>query len=465
VDNSHLIGEMKSLEAGLCIIVSQEPVLHHTVSITEKGMVVLNHGTPEFNLYSKIHPEEGAVNEELKSNNEELYKEGFGFLMKVKALRMDKKIGKVFVADKDFKDTIRNQLESISAGQNIVGKEFENLEKRGFVTTQTFKGYIITKGPQYNVNWSKPESELTSEMIIDGSWENKTFKPYNFDSLGLNIESGYLHPLMKVREEFRRIFMELGFEEMPTDKFVESSFWNFDSLFQPQQHSVRDLHDTFYLKTPKTTLDLPQDYVEKVKDIHENGGYGSIGWRYNWSEEEGRKNILRTHTTAISSRMLYKLAQEGFKPKKYFSIDRVYRNEKLDQTHLAEFFQCEGLVADYNLSLRDLMGMLETFYHKIGIKKLRFKPAYNPYTEPSMEVFGYHDGLGKWIEVGNSGVFRPEMLRPMGLPEDVTVIAWGLSLERPTMIKYGYDNIRELVGYSCKISFIQKNPMCRFDKE
>jgi len=151
--------------------------------------------------------------------------------------------------------------------------------------------------------------------------------------------------------------------------------------------------------------------------------------------------------------------------KKYFSIDRVYRNESLDQTHLAEFHQIEGLVADYDLSLRDLMGMLETFYHKIGIKKLRFKPAYNPYTEPSMEVFGYHEGLKKWIEVGNSGIFRPEMLLPMGLPENVNVIAWGLSLERPTMIKYGYENIRELVGYKTKISFIQNNPICRFDKD
>jgi len=175
--------------------------------------------------------------------------------------------------------------------------------------------------------------------------------------------------------------------------------------------------------------------------------------------------LLRTHTTSISARMLYKLAQEGFKPKKYFSIDRVFRNEKLDPTHLAEFHQIEGVVADYDLGLRDLMGMLESFYHKIGIKRLRFKPAYNPYTEPSMEVFGYHEGLKKWIEVGNSGVFRPEMLLPMGLPENVSVIAWGLSLERPTMIKYGYDNIRELVGYETKISFIRDNPICRYDKE
>ncbi|CBY42803.1 unnamed protein product, partial [Oikopleura dioica] len=125
-----------------------------------------------------------------------------------------------------------------------------------------------------------------------------------------------------------------------------------------------------------------------------------------------------------------------------FSIDRVFRNETLDNTHLAEFHQVEGLIADYNVSLADLIGVLHTFFKKLGIEKLKFKPAYNPYTEPSMEIFSYHEGLGKWTEIGNSGMFRPEMLRPMGLPENVSVIAWGLSLERPAMIKYKMNNIR-----------------------
>lgn len=96
--------------------------------------------------------------------------------------------------------------------------------------------------------------------------------------------------------------------------------------------------------------------------------------------------------------------------------------------------------------------------------KLRFKPAFNPYTEPSMEVFAYHEGLGKYIEVGNSGVFRPEMLRPMGFDDNVRVIAWGLSLERPTMIKYGFSNIRDLVGHKVDLDLIQNNPVCRLDK-
>ncbi|KAL6970520.1 phenylalanine--tRNA ligase [Sarracenia purpurea var. burkii] len=255
-------------------------------------------------------------------------------------------------------------------------------------------------------------------------------------------------------------------------------FWNFDALFQPQQHPARDSHDTFFLQglidfssmsaspiVPSTTKSLPEDYVERVKRIHESGGYGSRGYEYDWKREEANKNLLRTHTTAVSSRMLYLLAQEGFAPKKYFSIDRVFRNEAVDRTHLAEFHQIEGLVCGKGLTLGDLIGVFYDFFTRLGMSKLKFKPAYNPYTEPSMEIFGYHQGLKKWVEIGNSGMFRPEMLLPMGLPEDVRVIAWGLSLERPTMILYGVDNIRDLFGHKVDLSLIKKNPICRLGIE
>lgn len=157
--------------------------------------------------------------------------------------------------------------------------------------------------------------------------------------------------------------------------------------------------------------------------------------------------------------MLYEIANQpgGFKPAKLFSIDRVFRNEAVDATHLAEFHQVEGVVADRNLTLADLIGQplflpfhfpqtvlisimfvgfMEVFFSKMGVTNLRFKPAYNPYTEPSLEIFSWHQGLGKWVEIGNSGMFRPEMLETMGLPADVRVHGWGLSLERPTMIRF-----------------------------
>jgi phenylalanyl-tRNA synthetase alpha chain len=201
-----------------------------------------------------------------------------------------------------------------------------------------------------------------------------------------------------------------------------------------------------------------------VRNTHQNGGFGSIGWRYDWKLSEAKKNLLRTHTTAVSARMLYKLAQEPeFKPKKYFSIDRVFRNESVDQTHLAEFHQIEGLIADRNLTLGDLIGTIKTFFEKIGIPDVKFKPAYNPYTEPSMEIFGYSPEMDKWMEIGNSGIFRPEMLRPMGLPEDVRVIAWGFGLERPTMITYKFKDIRDLSGHKVNLKLVQQTPVVRFE--
>jgi len=261
----------------------------------------------------------------------------------------------------------------------------------------------------------------------------------------------------------------MGFEEMPTNNYVESSFWNFDALFQPQQHPARDAHDTFFLTQPASSAVLPeeQDYLSRVQATHETGGStGSLGYNYSWKISESQKNLLRTHTTAVSSRMLYKLAEEykktgTLRTAKYFSIDRVFRNEAIDRTHLAEFHQVEGLICGRGVTLGDLIGTLRTFFRRLGMKTIKFKPAFNPYTEPSMEIFSYSEELGKWMEVGNSGMFRPEMLRPMGLPEDCRVIAWGLSLERPTMILYGIDNIRDLFGHKVSLNLIKSNPICR----
>jgi phenylalanyl-tRNA synthetase alpha chain len=340
------------------------------------------------------------------------------------------------------------------------------LKRRKLISLVTRKSYTITRGPAYAPQRTKKAADLTKEMLDSGKWKSTPFKPYNFQTLGESVGGGYLHPLLKVRAEFRKILMEMGFEEMPTNKWVESSFWNFDSLFQPQSHPARDAHDTFFIKEPAQTVSVPEDYYERVKTMHEVGGSGSIGYRYDFKREEAFKNLLRTHTTAISSQMLYKLANRegGFQPARYFSIDRVFRNETMDATHLCEFHQVEGLVADYNLSLGDLIGTIETFFRKIGITKLRFKPAFNPYTEPSMEIFGYHPDLKKWTEIGNSGMFRPEMLAPMGLPENVRVIAWGLSLERPTMIKYRIDNIRNLFGHKVDMGMTKNAPVCRFEE-
>lgn len=247
----------------------------------------------------------------------------------------------------------------------------------------------------------------------------------------------------------------------------------------PQQHPARDLQDTFYISDPKTA-DRPgpedendkrnyEEYFENVREVHEKGKYGSIGYRYPWAEDESLRLVLRTHTTSTSASMLYKLASESrdgrSPPVRYFSIDRVFRNESVDATHLCEFHQVEGVIGDYGLTLGGLMEFMQIFFEKMGVKNLKFKPAYNPYTEPSMEIFSFHEGLGKLIEIGNSGMFRPEMLEAMGLPSDYKVYGFGLSLERPTMIKYGISNIRELLGHGVNLNAIEKSAAVRLDKD
>lgn len=258
----------------------------------------------------------------------------------------------------------------------------------------------------------------------------------------------------------------------------------------PQQHPARDLQDTFYISDPplgdnpradplhtgspdqapplqgeqqQSSIDYDR-YWEDIRRVHESGKFGSIGYRYPWKEEESRRLVLRTHTTAVSAYILHQLAQNP-RPARYFSIDRVFRNETVDATHLAEFHQVEGVIADFGLTLGGLIGFMETFFGKMGVRGLRFKPAYNPYTEPSMEIFGWHEGLGRWVEIGNSGMFRPEMLEPMGFPSDMRVYGWGLSLERPTMIKYGVKNIRELLGHRVDLGFVEQNPAVRLERD
>ncbi|KXT03402.1 hypothetical protein AC579_3968 [Pseudocercospora musae] len=404
-----------------------------------------------------------------------------------------KKDGDAFISLKDeVRDSTAETLQYVVQTKTMPDpKQLKDFQKRKLVTTHKFIAYEVTKGPKWAKEIPVEVTDLTMEMMQDGSWKTANWKPYNFNTLGAEQHAGALHPLNKVREEFRKIFFYQGFTEMPTGRFVDTGFWNFDALFVPQQHPARDLQDTFYVLDPPESgipgpdpaadkalekmekdagatssskakpLDYKQ-YYEDIKAVHQDGKFGSVGYRYPYADKETKRLVLRTHTTAVSTYCLHRLAADP-RPARYFSIDRVFRNETVDATHLAEFHQVEGVIADYGLTLGGLQKFLGNFFNKLGILDLRFKPAYNPYTEPSMEVFGFHTGLNKWVEIGNSGMFRPEMLLPMGLPEDLRVYGFGLSLERPTMIKYGVSNIRELLGHKVDLGFIKNNPAVRFD--
>ncbi|KAJ9113233.1 hypothetical protein QFC22_006072 [Naganishia vaughanmartiniae] len=408
-------------------------------------------GIPE--LKEVVGDETTKVGQGKAFKNKWITKEGSGFVKAVESIQ----------------DTTRAELEEVAkTGTHSSGEKLlAELRKRKLIVQRKHIHYSIEKGPEFALEVKKLETDLTTDMLNSGAWKNMSYKKYNFNAAGAPPEGGALHPLLKVREEFRSIFFDMGFTEMPTNKFVESAFWNFDAMFVPQQHPAREMQDTFYLKEPQVSQPPPQEYFERVKKVHEVGGYGSIGYRAPFSEEESKKLLLRTHTTAVSADMLYRIANQegGFKPVKMFSIDRVFRNETPDATHLAEFHQVEGVIADYDITLGHLIAILEVFMKKAGLgNNLRFKPAYNPYTEPSAEVFSYHEGLGKWIEVGNSGMFRTEFVQVAGIPEGVRVLGFGLSLERPFLLRYAMNDIRQLVGHKSDINFIRNAPAVRMDR-
>lgn len=357
---------------------------------------------------------------------------------------------------KEGKTDVMKALEKmrIEGLEALSENERDILLKRGILerkVRQVMFAKITDQGKEVLERLERVEyiDQLTPEVIRTGKWRGAKFRRYDLTSPVPKIFGGRKHPLREVMEEIRSVFLEMGFKEMK-GPWIETAFWNMDAMFIPQDHPARELQDTFYLRFPRNG-DLPKDLVERVKRVQENGAdTGSLGWRLPWSEEVARRLLLRTHTTAVT----YRYFAQGIEvPGKYFCIDRVFRNEAIDRTHLAEFHQVEGFVAAKGLGLRHLMGYLSEFYRRMGIKKLRFKPTYNPYTEPSMEIFAWHPKLGRWVEVGNSGVFRPEALWPYGIK--ASVIAWGLAVERLAALLYGIEDIRCLIGPGVSLEWIR----------
>lgn len=179
-------------------------------------------------------------------------------------------------------DIVQTHLKQINDGSEtpqITDAVRNDYKKRKLLQEITTKSFIISKGKEFSTTLQKLEADLTADMLASGLWNTLKFKPYNLDALGTVPDAGYLHPLLKVRTEFRNIFLEMGFAEMPTNNFVESSFWNFDALFQPQQHPARDAHDTFFVTTPAKSYKFPEEYLKRVKDVHSIGGFGSQGYK------------------------------------------------------------------------------------------------------------------------------------------------------------------------------------------
>ena len=282
--------------------------------------------------------------------------------------------------------------------------------------------------------------EITPTMLSSGEWKKGTFRAYNISVPPARIIPGRTNPYVQFLESVKDKLCSLGFEEFD-GPLVESEFWNGDALFMPQFHAARDIHDVYRIKNPTHAKSIEEPYLGNVAAVHSDGGdTGSRGWNYQFDHEFTKRLILRSQGTVLSAHQMHKAKIPG----KYFGIVRCFRYDKVDATHLSDFYQTEGIILGKEVNLRTLLGMLEMFAVEVaGAEEVKYVPGYFPFTEPSIEVHIKHPKLG-WFELGGSGIFRPEVTKPMGIAEDVHVAAWGIGIDRMALMALGLNDLREL---------------------
>ncbi len=280
--------------------------------------------------------------------------------------------------------------------------------------------------------------EITPQMLSSGDWKKGTFRGYNISIPPARIIPGRTNPYVQFLESVKDKLCSLGFQEFD-GPLVETEFWNGDALFMPQFHAARDIHDVYRIKNPTHAKSIEEPYLSNVAAVHRNGGNtGSRGWNYEFDNEFTRRLIMRSQGTVLSAHQLHKAEIPG----KYFGIARCFRYDKVDATHLSDFYQTEGIILGEDVNLRTLLGMLKMFAVEIaGATEVKYVPGYFPFTEPSVEVHIKHPKLG-WFELGGSGIFRPEVTKAMGI--DVPVLAWGIGIDRMALMALGLNDLREL---------------------
>lgn len=312
----------------------------------------------------------------------------------------------------------------------------QEIVQKGVSVRLTEEGRIASR----SVNKDEID-EITPDVIVSRSWQGKSLRTIDVSSPAPNLYGGRRHPIRMFIDEVKEAFVSLGFEEIE-GTMAQSSLWNFDALFVPQQHPTREMQDTFYVSNATADLSKYSSQVEQIKASHERGeSTGSLGWRYKWSEEEARRVVLRTHTTAVTIRYL---SEHRPSEARVFCVGKVFRNEKPNYKNLPEFYQIEGVTVGPKLNVRNLIYIISKFYSKLGFEKIKFWPTYFPYTEPSLQTMVYLEKKQRWMELGGMGVFRPEVTVPLGVHNPV--LAWGLGMDRLVMLRYDIDDIRELFG-------------------
>jgi len=426
-------------------LVTLDKTVTEQAKLTEEGEKYAKEGLPERQILASI---DGAVPmSELTKNP--LSKIAIGWLRKKNWVTI--KDGIVYVNENisvgEDELALKNPVPGTPACKELVKRGLvEVVENTSWKIALTPEGEKIAKD---GLDLREEVATLTREQILSGEWKTLPLRKYSIDKLPKKIYGGRVHPNQLILDEIRDLLFEMGFTEFH-GSIVQNSFWNFDSLYQPQDHPAREMQDTFHLAEE---LPLPNGW-EKIRDIHKFGGdTGSTGWGGEWSPEVGKKCVLRTHSTSLS---IQYLAEHPNPPLKAFSISRVYRRETIDPTHLPEFEQLEGIVMDKDLHFGHLLGFFKEFFGRMGFEEVRFRPGYFPYTEPSVEPEVWVDGLG-WVELGGAGIFRKEVTAPWGI--DCPVLAWGLGVSRVSMLRMGLKDLRQL--YKSDIDWIRASPVRR----
>lgn len=448
-------------------LVNLDKRVEEVYTLTEEGARYAEIGLPERRIL-EIAGVEGVPLSEIK---DPALKVGIGWLKKKGWATVE--AGKIKPATdappgKDEEILAALSFQGETSGSVLDGEALKLLKSRGLVESRSEKSWSfeITDEGRSALKMAEDSSrsssgvsdylaQITPDMIKNGVWEGKyvdykgtryEVRPYDVTLPAERVYPGKVHPYQRLLTRMREIMLEMGFTEIKGE-IVQSSYWNFDALFQPQDHPAREMQDTFYLDS---RAEIP-DYAS-VKEMHERGGdVGSTGWGGKWDPEVARREVLRTHTTSVTIKYL---ADHPNPPVKAFSIDRVYRREAIDPTHTPEFEQLEGVIMDDGLSFANLLGVLQEFYAKMGFDEVRFRPGYFPYTEPSVEPEVYIEGLG-WVELGGAGVFRREVTAPFGI--DRPVLAWGLGVGRLAMLRLGLKDLRLL--YQSDLGWLRQMPL------
>ncbi|MBT4334612.1 phenylalanine--tRNA ligase subunit alpha [archaeon] len=423
--------------------------LSEIVSIDENGKNAVKKGLPERILINSIKKDISLKELKTKSGltNEE-FNISLGVLRKKVAIILDKGNVNITTAGEKFKDSKSIESEFLKLlSEKVVKKDqltdeqkfaFNELNSRkNLIKTDIIKSKSIEltslgkKLIKEKLDFSNIIDTLTPAMLRNGSWKNKKFRRYDIKINVPKITPGKRHFINEAKDYAKQVWLDMGFQEM-TGNMINTSFWNFDSLFVPQDHPAREMQDTFFLKGKGK---IPAEFKDKIKKQHEKS------WNYKWSEKEAEKLVLRTHTTVLSAKTISKLKKEDM-PAKFFAIGKNFRNEALDWSHLFEFNQSEGIVVDPNANFKNLLGYLKQFFKKMGYDQVRFRPAYFPYTEPSVEIDVYLPERKTWVELGGAGILRPEVVEPL-LGEYIPVLAWGFGLGRIVSPYYNIKDLRE----------------------